>query len=108
VRHVAVLGDVHGNAVALTAVFAELRTEDVDLVVWTGDLSWGWEPGATLALVRSLEVDARFVRGNAERGLLELRDGEIEEPSERERWMLAQHSEEDLAFVASCEPHVSV
>jgi len=108
VRRVAALGDVHGNAVALTAVLDELRTEDVDLVVWTGDLSWGWEPAATLALVRLVEVPARYVRGNAERALLELRDGKISEPTDGERWMLARHDAGDLDFVTSFEPGVSV
>jgi predicted phosphodiesterase len=79
VRRVALLGDVHGNAVALAAVLEELRREEPDLVVWTGDLSWGWEPAATLALVRALGLPARYVRGNAERALLELRAGDIAE-----------------------------
>ncbi len=102
------LGDVHGNAVALAAVVEEIRGIDVDLVVWTGDLSWGWEPSSTLALVRSVEVPARYVRGNAERALLELRDGRVEAPTERETWMLAQHSEEDLTFIESFEHSHSV
>jgi putative phosphoesterase len=100
---VAVVGDVHGNTVALQAVLDELRGEDVDLVVWTGDLSWGPEPGATLELVRSLELPARYVRGNAERALFEIEDGTIAEPSEREQWMLAAHSESDLDFARSFE-----
>ena len=107
-RRVALLGDVHGNAVALAAVLEELRREEPDLVVWTGDLSWGWEPAATLALVRALGLPARYVRGNAERALLELRAGDIAEPSVRERWMLEQHDADDLAFAASFEPTVSV
>jgi Calcineurin-like phosphoesterase len=39
-RRVAVLGDVHGNAVALHAVLAEVARQDLDGIVWTGDLSW--------------------------------------------------------------------
>jgi putative phosphoesterase len=105
---VAVLGDVHGNAVALEAVLGEVRREDVDLVVWTGDLSWGWEPSATLDLVRSVELPALFVRGNAERALLELRDGKAETPSERERWMLESHTTRDLELAASFEHAHSV
>jgi len=97
-RRVAVVGDVHGNAIALAAVLEDVRREDVDLVVWTGDLSWGWEPTASLDLVRALELPARYVRGNAERALLELRDGAVESPSERERWMLESHTAGDLAF----------
>lgn len=102
-RKVAVLGDVHGNAVALRAVLDELRDLDVDLLVWTGDLSWGPEPRATLELVRSVELPALYVRGNAERALRELEDGTIAQPSERERWMLEAHSAEDLEFARSFE-----
>ena len=108
VRRVAVLGDVQGNATALAAVLAELREEDIDLVVWTGDLSWGWEPTVTLDLVRSLELPARYVRGNAERALLELRDGTTESPSERERWMLESHTRADLELTATFEHAHSV
>jgi len=103
-----VLGDVHGNAVALAAVLDELCHEGVDLIVWTGDLSWGWEPTATLELVRSVEVPARYVRGNAERALVELRDGQAESPTDRERWMLERHTDDDLAFAGSFEPCQSV
>ena len=107
-RRVAVLGDVHGNAVALAAVLEELRSEEVDLVVWTGDLSWGAEPAATLALVRSLELPSRYVRGNAERALHELADGANAEPTELERWMLDAHSHDDLAFTRPFEHSCSV
>jgi putative phosphoesterase len=107
-RRVAVLGDVHGNALALEAVLAELRDEDADLVLWTGDLSWGAEPSATLDLVRGLDRPGLFVRGNAERALLELRDGTVETSSEREQWMLDRHSERDLDFVAVFEHGHSV
>jgi putative phosphoesterase len=100
---VAVLGDVHGNAPALAAVLEEIRREGVDLVVWTGDLSWGPEPTATLDLVRSLELPSLFVRGNSERYLLEVADGAIEEPPERERWMLAAHTLDDLALIRTYE-----
>ncbi len=108
VRRVAVLGDVHGNATALAAVLEEVRREDIGLVVWTGDLSWGWEPAAALELVRALELPSRYVRGNAERALLELDDGTTAEPSEREQWMLAAHSAADLDFARSFEHAHSV
>ncbi len=88
---------------ALAAALDELRLEEIDLVVWTGDLTWGSEPSATLELVRSVEVAARYVGGNAERALLELRAGRTDTPSERERWMLSQHSDDELDFLASFE-----
>jgi len=90
-----VLSDVHGNAVALEAVLAELEREDADLVVFGGDLTWGPLPGETLALLRGLALPALYVRGNAERALLEPSD----EPTERERWLAAAHSDEALAWL---------
>jgi predicted phosphodiesterase len=105
---VAALADVHGNAPALAAVLEEVEREEPDLVVFCGDLTWGSLPQETLALVRGLAIPARFVRGNADRALLELRNGEIEAPSERERWMLERHREEDLAFIGTFELTVVV
>ncbi|MGH3116258.1 MAG: metallophosphoesterase family protein, partial [Gaiellales bacterium] len=66
---VAVIGDVHGNAVALAAVLEELRRDPPELVVVNGDLSWGAEPEAALELADSIS-DTVFVRGNAESALL--------------------------------------
>jgi predicted phosphodiesterase len=105
---VAALADVHGNAPALAAVLEEVEREAPDLVVFCGDLTWGSLPPETLALVRSLAIPARFVRGNAERALLELGNGEVEEPTDRERWMLAKHDAEDLALLGTFEPTVLV
>ena len=62
---VAALYDVHGNVPALEAVLAEVEREDVDAIVFGGDLFLGPFPGETAALVRS--VDAQFVRGNCDR-----------------------------------------
>jgi putative phosphoesterase len=96
VRRVAVLSDVHGNAVALAAVLAEVAALEPDLVVFGGDLTWGPLPEETLALVERLELPARFVRGNAERSLLE-----GDEATERARWMRARHSEAARAFLST-------
>ena len=67
VARVAVLSDVHGNAVALEAVLDEVADVAPDLVVFGGDLTWGPLPEETRALVQPLEQSAIFVRGNAER-----------------------------------------
>src|SRR5215210_6240160 len=101
---VAVVSDVHGNAVALEAVLAELLRERPDLVVFGGDLTWGPLPEATLALVAALPLPALFVRGSAERVLLE----PAAEPTERERWLACRHSSEDRALIASFRDHVAV
>jgi putative phosphoesterase len=98
---VAVLSDVHGNAVALAAVLAELSTEEPDLIVSGGDLTWGPLPEETFALASGL--DAKFVRGNADRAVLENRSS-----TEREQWMQAHHSPEMREFLASFEEQVVV
>jgi predicted phosphodiesterase len=103
-NRVAVLSDVHGNAVALEAVLAELPSLTPDLVVFGGDLTWGPLPEDTLALVERLPLPTLFVRGNAERALLE----PAPEPTERERWLRRHHSDEALAFLSSFAERVSV
>jgi putative phosphoesterase len=98
---VAALPDVHGNAPALAAVLEEVERDAPDLVVFCGDLTWGSLPRETLALVRGLEIPARFVRGNADRMVGTETEG-------RGPWMAAQHTADDLAFLAGFEATVSV
>ena len=100
-KKVAVISDVHGNAVALTAVLEEIERERPDLIVSCGDLTWGPLPEETYELARGL--DARFVRGNADRAVLE----NVSE-TEREQWMQARHTDEIREFLASFEEQVVV
>ena len=100
-NRVAVLADVHGNPFALAAVAEEIVVGEPDLVVFAGDLTWGPLPEETWALLLALgdSVGGRtlFVRGNAERALIELRRrNEERELSARERWMLDEHAESTL------------
>jgi predicted phosphodiesterase len=95
VSRLAAIGDVHGNAVAFAAVLEEIRRDPPDLVVVNGDVSWGPEPEATLALADGIER-AVFVRGNAESALL---NGTAD--SETATWMLEHHSAERLAQIES-------
>jgi predicted phosphodiesterase len=62
---VAALYDVHGNLPALEAVLAEIG-EDVDLILFGGDLVWGPWPGETLERALALGDRARFLHGNCE------------------------------------------
>ena len=59
VSRLAVLGDVHGNPIAFAAVLEEIRADPPDLVVVNGDLSWGHEPEATLAMADALRMRVR-------------------------------------------------
>ena len=95
---VAALADVHGNAPALEAVLAEVEVEAPDLIVFCGDLTWGPLPEETLALVERL--DARFVRGNAERELASLFAHIGGEASERARFLVERHDEAARQLVA--------
>ena len=100
-KKVAVIADVHGNAPALAAVLAEIEREQPDLIVSCGDLTWGPLPEETYELARGL--NARFVRGNADRAVLE---GVSE--TEREQWMQAHHTEAMREFLGTFEENVVV
>lgn len=65
----AVLSDIHGNLPALEAVLADLERESFDAMVVVGDTISG--PWPVEVFDRLADVDARFVRGNADREVLE-------------------------------------
>ena len=100
---IAALADVHGNLPALRAAWRDIEAAEPDLVVSCGDLTWGSLPRETIDFVRGRELPLRFVRGNAERALLEQTDDR-----ERARWMYGQHTADDLDWLRSFEPTVSV
>jgi len=82
-------------------VLVELEREQPDLIVFGGDLTWGPLPEETFSLAASLE--ARFVRGNADRAVLENVSS-----TEREKWMQAHHTPEMRDFLAGFEEYVVV
>jgi putative phosphoesterase len=96
---VAVLSDVHGNAVALEAVLAEIAADPPDLIVSGGDLTWGPLPRETVALMRDVPAPFVLVRGNAERALFECLADPTRAERPREQWMLEAHGDEDAAFL---------
>lgn len=100
VRRVAVCSDVHANVPALRAVLAELDHDPPDLVVFCGDLTWGPEPDRTVELVTALGERALFVRGNAERAVVDLARGERQPERDRDSWMVGRHSPGSLELVA--------
>jgi len=65
---IALLGDVHGNLVALEAVRVAIRAAKPDAVMIAGDhVLNGPEPAATIDLIRELEADgALVVQGNTD------------------------------------------
>jgi predicted phosphodiesterase len=101
-KRVAVLSDVHGNAIALAAALAEVEREQPDLVLFGGDLTWGAQPVETYRLAASVE-SAAFVRGNSDRAIVERT-----EDTANARWMQEQHSDDLRAFVERFEERVVV
>ena len=83
-------------------MLAEVQHEAPDLIVFCGDLTWGPLPEETLALVRGL--DARFVRGNADRMLV----SPGQEESERHRFLLERHDQRAREFLSRFEEAVVV
>jgi len=66
---VAVIADIHGNAVAFDAVLADLETQTVDRVVCLGDaIQGGPQPSEVAARLRELRCPV--VYGNADAFLL--------------------------------------
>ena len=65
---IAVLSDVHGNALALEAVRKALKKEKPDVILIAGDLVMnGPEPGGTVDAIREMERDgAIVVQGNTD------------------------------------------
>ena len=91
---VAVLCDVHGNLPALEAVLADERFTGADRVVVGGDLIGGPMPVECLDLLLGLGERAHFVRGNADRVVV---DGS---PEYGAPWVAEQLGPERLARVA--------
>jgi putative phosphoesterase len=93
---VAALYDIHGNLPALDAVLAEV---DADVILVGGDFVAGPWPSETLERLRGLEGDVRFIRGNADREVVEKEQGLA--PPEVMEFVRAKLSAEQLAFLGS-------
>lgn len=113
---VALLADVHGNAVALDAVLDELDALAPDRVVSLGDVASGPQPAAALDRLRKLDPDV--VMGNHDGGLLgdpafdPRRPGTDESTLELVReltgWCAEQLSDDQLDYVRTFEDSVAV
>ena len=87
VMSVAVLSDVHGVLPALEAVLDEPDVHDAERIVLTGDIAAGPMPVETLDLLCSLGDRVVWVRGNADRELVQLaRGGETSIPDPIAPW----------------------
>jgi predicted phosphodiesterase len=88
-KGLAIISDVHGNAVALEAVAADAARNEIAEIVCLGDLAVGG-PQPREVLQRLRELGCRAVRGNA--------DG----------WLLATTRESELHAAFDSAPHAQV
>jgi predicted phosphodiesterase len=76
VASVAVLSDIHGVLPALDAVLAEPAVRNAERIVLTGDIAAGPQPTEVLDRLLGLGDRVVWVRGNADRELVQLARGE--------------------------------
>jgi putative phosphoesterase len=77
---IAAIYDIHANLPALEAVLGEIDAAGADLIVVGGDVAAGPLPRETLDRLRALGPRARFVRGNADRYVMDAFDGAPPDP----------------------------
>lgn len=97
---VAALYDIHGNIAALDAVLHEIGDEAVDVIVIGGDIAWGAFPAAAIDRVQSLGQRALFIRGNADRELVEpIETNDLSWIDEVTTWCQEQLTESQTTFL---------
>lgn len=106
---VAVLSDIHGVLPALEAVLAEPDVAGADRIVLTGDIAAGPQPVEVLDRLAALGDRACWVRGNADRELVEARDGrESSIPDPIAPWAAAQLRVDQVARLAGLPDSITL
>ena len=107
---VAVLADVHGVLPALEAVLAEDDVRTADVVVLAGDIASGPQPVETLDLLEGLGDRVVWVRGNADRELVEMARGQFDQepPDSVSPWAAGQLRADQVELLAGRPTTVTV
>lgn len=108
---VAIISDIHANIVALDAVLAELDAVKPDQIVCLGDVA-ATGPTPREVVARLQARDWRFVRGNCDDAMLRYAAGAAGESTDEhdviDRWCTSMLEPDDIAFLASFEPVVTI
>jgi len=105
---VAVLADIHGVLPALEAVLAD--AQDADVIVLAGDIASGPQPVETLDVLTALGDRAVWVRGNADRELVEMARGtyDAKPPDEVSPWAAEQLRPDQVELLAGLPTTVTI
>lgn len=110
-KQVALIADIHGNAVALEAVLADIGRRHVDEIVCLGDIAVGG-PQPREALERLRTLRCTVVRGNADDWLLGQMPAEDDDDGRRLRaiveWARGQLADTDVAYLESFVPTIEL
>jgi predicted phosphodiesterase len=99
---VAAISDVHGNLPALEAALAAAEQAEPDLIVFGEDLVWGPLPRETIERLTALDDRARFIRGDADRDVVDAIAGEPatdDGTAQISRWCAEQLTAGQLEFL---------
>lgn len=97
---IGLIGDIHGNLVALDTVLAQLAAERIDQIVCLGDIAaTGPQPHEVTARIRDLGCPT--VQGNWDAWMVEMRAGTrpYEGYREIDRWCARKLDQRDLHFL---------
>lgn len=112
---IAVVSDIHGNALAFDKVIGDIQKEAVDQIVCLGDaIQGGPQPAQVVAQLR--ELGCPVVMGNADAWLLTGVETGKEPTSEARlrqlyavrEWSLTKLSAEDRAFIETFQPTIEI
>jgi putative phosphoesterase len=112
---VAVISDMHGNDFAFEAVEADIQSQKIDQIVCLGDaVQGGPQPAAVVQRLRRLNCPV--VMGNADAWLISGKETadegippkRLKKMGEIRLWSLSQLTEDDVDFIASFQPTVTI
>lgn len=101
---IALISDIHGNAIALDHVLTDIHEKKVDKIYVLGDICYrGPEPKRSLELIQALQTEV--IKGNADewvvRGVLqgEVPDKALEMMNLERDWTVSQLDSSDLEYL---------
>lgn len=109
---VAIISDIHGNAVALDAVIEDIEVMGADAIISLGDVAaTGPEPVRTITLLRKLNVPS--VMGNTDERLINPDQAKFNsergsEIPEIDTWCARKLGETEIEYILSFEPIIHV